>query len=493
MKITDPVLSSLKILTGIIMLFQLAVILCLPLIPAMNDSAWYYMNVYFVKTGNYISESNYPSFHEPSQCYPFLGYSFFLYMAEKISGLTHISWPIIIKLAQFSCYVASATFVRKITFLQTKRLKLSYIICILFLCYYPYFNYTNAVMSETLACFTMIIYVYLFLKVKMDNRPLTLFLFFFISGYSVLLKAVYSPIILIFLINIVFKIIQEKKFVLLLYTLSILIFPLSQSVFSKIYYGNYTIQTGLGWHLWDRIIESDKSIPVKSTSLEELKAIYAEHKQTVSFGFWWDVTADLSRFGYSETQAQEMCKNISIDGLRQEPADFIFKTFRNSAQIFASPLLSFSVQPYEKDYSQKLQEFGVEPQHVPLVKMLEAQYNFSPYANTKNFFLKANYKFSQVYDNASFLFHNYFILFLYILSGIYFLYDILKDRITDSINNMVIWSVPFIIVICSNMLEFPQTRYILPAAVFIIITLAIFFNSLYLKLPVPRTYERKNQ
>ena len=74
-----------------IIIIQIIIFSCLPLVHMMNDSGWYYMNVHFVNTGTYINESRYPSFSEPSQYYPFLGYSGFLFLCDQIASLFHAS------------------------------------------------------------------------------------------------------------------------------------------------------------------------------------------------------------------------------------------------------------------------------------------------------------------------------------------------------------------------------------------------------------------
>ena len=102
-----------------VLIVQVLILISVPLIHLMNDSGWYYMNVHFVNTGEYTTESRYPSFDEPSQYYPFLGYSFFLFICSKIALFFGIGVSIVIKYGQFLMYVISGILVQKIIFLVT--------------------------------------------------------------------------------------------------------------------------------------------------------------------------------------------------------------------------------------------------------------------------------------------------------------------------------------------------------------------------------------
>src|SRR5690606_2722569 len=127
----------------LIIVIQSIILLSLPLIHMMNDSGWYYMLVHFVNTGNYVTESMYPSFDEPSQYYPFFGYGFFLYILKGLSTISGIDFSFIVKTFQFLMYITSALLVRKIFNLISNNLIIAYVMGIIFLLYYPYFNFTN--------------------------------------------------------------------------------------------------------------------------------------------------------------------------------------------------------------------------------------------------------------------------------------------------------------------------------------------------------------
>ena len=135
--------NFLKIIFISIIIVQSIIIVSIPLIHFMNDSGWYFMNVHFVNTGEYITESRYPSFNSPSQYYPFFGYSFFLYLCNELAVILDLGVSDLIKYFQFVMYVLSAILVKRIVNEISKKEKLAYVNGITFLLYYPYFNYVS--------------------------------------------------------------------------------------------------------------------------------------------------------------------------------------------------------------------------------------------------------------------------------------------------------------------------------------------------------------
>lgn len=470
-------LLLLKLVFGAIILFQTLLILSVPLIPSMNDSGWYYMNVHFVKTGNYICESMYPSFHSPSQYYPFFGYSFFLYCCEKIANLLNADWATLVKLVQFSLYISCSFMTKSIVMKQTGKQYLSYLIAIAYLLYYPHFNHCNFVMSETYACFLILFLVYLFVNVQHFFKPFTASLMFLVAGYSILVKPVFLPVAVLILLLFIAERLRNKTYRQLFCVLSILIFPLAQSVFSKAHYGNYSLQSGTGWHLWDRVIQSDKLLPQNSAHLENLKKIYTAHNKEVNYGFWWDVTRDLSEFGYNEPQTQEICKDVALDGIKENPGPYLLNTFRNSGITFLIPATSGDVYDSLGGYYEKIRNFSLEQQHVPLTDKLIQQGCFTSAPSAlQEPLIEVNFAYSQLADSLNLRLHNWLIMILYLLAGIFNIYLVIKNRFKENTIGLVIWFVPFAVVFCSDMLEYTQSRFMLPAVVFVLMSLAVTAN-----------------
>jgi hypothetical protein len=467
-------LPVLQIVFTAIILFQSLIIISLPLIPSMNDSAWYYMNVHYVKTGTYICESMYPSFHEPSQYYPFLGYSFFLFCCDKFAGLFHTDWATVVKSVQFLLYILSAFLVKAIVHQQTGRQKLAYIIAIVFLLYYPYFNYCNFVMSEIYTGFLVLLTTYLFTGLQANFRTSGAVALFLVAGYSILVKPVLLPIVIVLLLLFLFDTFRAKRYTRLSCMLAVFIFPVSQSVFSKLHYGNYSLQTGLGWHLWDRVIHYDKLTPKNSAALEELRNEYAQHGKTVSDGFWWDVAKELSELGYTEQQTQEICRNIALDGISENTFSYAMNTVYNSGTTFLRPPAIGDVYSTTEGYLKKVREFSGEQQHIPLTDQLARQACFvSAPAEFQSWLIRVNYRIAQRSHYYGLLFHNRIILLLYLLAGIFNGYVLVKSRFRKHAGMFVIWLIPFAVDVCSNMLEYSQPRFLLPVFIFVTMSLAV--------------------
>ncbi len=464
-----------KIVFISIVFIQLLIIHAVPLMHMMNDSAWYYMNVHFVNTGDYMNESRYPSFHEPSQYYPFLGYSFFLFLSGKIAFLFHINVAIIIKYGQFLMYLASAILVRKTIQLITRRMALAYIISIVLLLYYPYFNYVNLVMSEAYATFLILLTIYLFVKNYFHLNGITASVLFLLAGYVILVKPVFLPASLLIVILSIVNFLQNRKYIMLISISTILIFPFAQCLFSKVYYDNYKLQTGLGWHLWDRVIYHDKQIPYSSESWKNLEGIYEQHHWPVSKDFWWNVTKDLSEFGYTEAETQHICGTIAMAGIASNPLRYMTNTLVLCHSNFLQENLYANVFPSLSEYYHEMENFSEEQQHRPLtIELLKQKDSTSrPFWNS---LIAFNFSIARLSNSAYFFFHNSVIFFFYVLAGIQALYLLLVRKFKKNVCEFLIWFSAFSIILGSNMAEFQQSRLILSAVVLVMMILSIKLN-----------------
>jgi len=313
---------------------------------------------------------------------------------------------------------------------------------------------------------------------------------FLAAGCSMLVKPVFLSIVLLLLLFFSLDAIRLKKYGRLACMLGVLVFPASQSVFSKTHYGNYSLQTGLGWHLWDRVIHYDKLIPTHSAALQELQNVHAAHGKRLSYGFWWDVTKDLSELGYTERQTQEICKDVSLDGISENIFPYALNTFRNSGTTFLVAPVSGDVYPGTEAYRNKILGFSGEPQHVPLTARLMEQRCFSAPSAFRESLLRINHRISELSDPFVSVFHNALILFLYLLAGIFNLYLLVKSRFRKHAGLFFIWFVPFATCVCSNMLEYSQPRFLIPAFIFVILSLT--FTSIHI-LEKMKQYKIKRQ
>lgn len=481
--------SILKIVFFVILTLQFVIVVCLPLIHLMNDSGWYLMNVHYLNTGEYITESRYPSFNEPSLYYPFFGYSLFLYICEKIHHLTGLEFASIVKYLQFLIYALSGILVQKLVFMMTNKQNLAYVIGILFLLYYPYFNYVNLVMSETYATFLILLTAYYFLKAQKDQQVKSAIILFLLAGYIVLVKPVFLPISATILLFYILSVFSVKKYKLIACTLIIFVFPIIQIVFNAVQFKNPTIQTGYGWHIWDRVISYDKQIPQNSIHLKQLKQIYKENNRPVSYGYWWDVTKDLSEFGFTEIETQKICEDVARDGIKEKPLNYFLNTFRNSYRNFITNNTPNQVYSEQKSYEETINAFALEPQHQPLTKRLLKQFDSEPTSFAK-VILKINTdyaNYSSVFNNV---YHNIIVFSLYVLVGLHNLFFLLKSRFKRYRNETLLWFIAFSIIFGSNLAEYPQVRLMQPAVIFILISIALKCNELYEKKT--RRVEQKN-
>lgn len=470
-----------KIVFISIIIVQALIMISVPLIHLMNDSGWYFMNVHFVNTGSYITESRYPSFDEPSQYYPFFGYSFVLFICEKISLFLGIGFSGVVKNCQFLMYVISGILVKRIIFQVTKKEKLAFTIGIVFLLYYPYFNYVNLLMSETYAAFLILLLSYFFLKTQIKLNKLTATILFLLAGYIILVKPVFLPISIAIIILYSITVISARKYSFLIFILYITVLPISQSIFSKIYYDNYKLQTGFGWHMWDRVIFYDQEIPQSSEALNELKLIYKNENKPVSYGYWWDVTKDLSEFGYDESETQEICKNIAIDAIVEKPVKFISNTIKNCYNNFLMDNLGTRVYLNSEQYLSEIEKFSHEQQHKPLTNELSKQSYYQSFL-FNDLILSFNYSYAKLSKYISFIFHNSIVFLLFVLAGIHTIYILLTSKFKRNRAEFIIWFTAFSVIFGSNLAEYPQARLMQPAVIFIIMVLSIKLNELKLNL-----------
>ncbi|HPI54339.1 MAG TPA: hypothetical protein PLU10_06565 [Chitinophagaceae bacterium] len=461
-----------------ILIIQIVIFSCLPLVHMMNDSGWYFMNVHFVNTGTYINESRYPSFSEPSQYYPFLGYSVFLFLCDQLASLFHISAVYIIKYAQLLLYVLSAIWVVKIMQAVTNRISFSYMIGILFLLYYPYFNYTNLVMSEMYATFFVLFTIYLFTRFQVDENKITLTVLCLSAGYLMLIKPVLLPATLCLALLLLIKFIYAQKYKQILFILLILVAPLFQMGFSETHYGNSKIQSGLGWHLWDRVIFHDQNIPKNSKHWKALEEIYASHQKIIPIGYWWDIAKDLSEFGYSESETNMICERIAFDAIANRPFYYIQNTLMMCYENFLQLNSYNAVYAHYEEYINEIENFSNEQQHKPLTDELLKQKKQDVHPMLESI-ISFNFKLAEKSERIYLVFHNSFVFILFIITGFISNYKLISSRFKKNQIEWLIWITACAILFGSNMAEYSQARLMLPAVILIVMSIGIEIEKLF--------------
>jgi hypothetical protein len=451
---------------------QSAIAFSLPLIPYQNDSAWYYMNVHFVETGQYIHEMVY-RFSEPSQLYPFFGYSLFLYFCKKLAFATSLSFPFLVKLFQLIMYFFTAVITVNISFELTRRKTLSYVCGLFVLMYYSYFSFVYAMMSETYAIFLLLLSSYLFIRSLSTLSSRFIAPLFVISGHLSIVKPVLLPAVLCFVSFLGPKCCRARKYGLLLALPLLPLFPAMQAVFSKANYDNFDIRTGFGWNIWNRVIWNDKLMPTHSEGFSNLTRIYKDHGREVNLGFWWEVARDLSEFGFKERETQEICKRVALDGLREFPLRYLSSVLYDTYRSFNDPVEAREIHDSQRKYISLISAFASDRQHLPVVDQLSGQ-SLNHFGHT--FLLAFHNKMALSFNRLAATFHNQVIFVLFLIIGSYCVWELIRSRFESCVEAFTFWLVAFSVVLCSNMVEVRWDRYTLPAVIFVLLSFVLATN-----------------
>lgn len=367
--------------------------------------------------------------------------------------------------------------VQKIILSVLRKENISYLFGILFLIYYPYFNYVNLVMSETYAIFLILLTTYCFTKAISRNK-IFVSCTYLLAGYIILVKPIFLPVSIVVIILLTLNLYRNKKYVLISNIFLSIVFPVSQMLFSMHYYQNSKIQSGYGWHMWDRVIFYDKLIPKTSQNLDNLNKIYHANNKTLSFGYWWDVTKDLSELGYTEVETQKICEDIAHDGIKEYPIKFLINTFKNSYINFLQINSYSRVYKSKEEYFKEIDWFSNEQQHKPLTNVLVSQTYYNKFPFNK-YILTINKYYAEIMNYFNYLFQNVIILFLYILAGGHSLYILFSNKFKKGETNFLLWFVAFSIIFGSNLAEYPQPRLFQLSVIFIIMIIGIKITTFF--------------
>lgn len=251
-------LASLAAIVGFVAFIYAGI----PLLPKQTDSGWYHMGAWYLRTGEYVWESMYPSFEGPSQYYPLGGYSLAIVAAQKIGEAIGSDWVIVLRVMQFTAYVLTGVFTYAIG-VRLKGRKTGLAAALLYFASFPFLNYADLVMSENLASLLISAFTFLFLEALARDRRVLMYASFLLAGYAVLLKTVLLallPLLLIATGIYQWKDPRRAHWAVLLAALTAC--PAGQSLLNRFIFGNYRIVGGLGLHLCDRILLAGKSISV---------------------------------------------------------------------------------------------------------------------------------------------------------------------------------------------------------------------------------------
>jgi len=233
-----------------------------PLLPKQSDSGWYFAGVRYMETGTYLWESFYPSFAGPSQYYPLGGYSLVLLGAREFASLIGADWVSVVRVAQLSAYLVTGALVYAIAKRFAGR-KTGAAAALLYFAWFPFLNYAVLVMSETFACLLLTAVVFLLLDGLARARRGALFLSFFLAGWAVLFKSVLLAVLPLLLAAAVIYDWNARRWgTWALLAAALAACPAAQAIANHFVYGNFRVVGGLGLHLCNRLLLTDKSIPV---------------------------------------------------------------------------------------------------------------------------------------------------------------------------------------------------------------------------------------
>jgi hypothetical protein len=443
-----------------------------------NDSGWYYMNAHFIKTGEYIQRNATPSFDKPSHFYPLMGYSGFVFLCDAIANTTSIEFTEVIKYVQLLLYIFAAFVCVRIFKELFENENFEYLGGLLFVLYYPYFNYTTILMSETYATFILLFVVLQFIRtIKRPSAKSALLLFTF-GGYFILIKPVFIPVLA--LISIVFTImmVNKRRYRLLFCMFSAYFFLTIQVAINRNVYHSSEMQSGKGFHFWDRVITYDKLIPKKSAALDTLKNIYAAHNQPVSYDYWWFIVKDLSHWGYKEAEIDRLCLAISKDGIKENKVPYFFNTFKNTYTNFNQDNHSLYVRASQRAYKEEIITFSGDPQHRILTnRLLKQEYLAEMPFNQP--ILKLNTVYAYFSNYLLKAIHTTLFYVLFIFSGIYFLVKLFKQKFKTHVIEASIWCIAFGIMFGVNLAEYPTPRNIQPVIILILFCIVLASHQLY--------------
>lgn len=443
-----------------VLMVQLVMILCIPLMHMMNDSGWYYMNVHFMQTGEYRNESMYPSFHSPSQYYPLLGYSGFLGIGHSLADLLGIPPFLLIKCFQLFIYILTSLMLAGLARGWTGSKTIGDLMGLLFLLYYPNLVFTHFLMSETLASFLLIGSLYGYALCSQQRNTWACCIWSLSLGYMMLVKTVFLPVAVIFFFLMAYQVLSVKRQHWMA-LLPFFIFPLVQLGLNKQIFHNLKLQSGLGWHLWDRVIANDRLIPSSSPAYDSLKKTLALTNQRPDPGYWWGVTRQLSELGYTEEECQAITLQISLDAIREHPVRYIVNTVMESCRVLVYPN-EVVVPPGLDAWQEQLQQFCNEPQHQPFCEQAKRQGGYATSWISGEMMTLHN-RFAGVYNAIAPAFHHPLVIMAFLLSWILCLYRAIRYGLFEDGGMWLSGLLVLAVVFGSIMAEYPQSRLVQPA------------------------------
>lgn len=443
---------------ALILLLQCLAFLGVPLLPIQDESAWYYMNVYFLQSKQYIFESRYPSFSGASQLFPTGGYSGFLFLMQKLQDVFEVEWSQLVRAVQFSLHLASAFFLHQIASVLRSR-AIGAICALLYLLYFPFLNFALVVMPESFAIFLILLAIWLALESWKGAGTRAVYAAFFVASYSTLVKPVLvfcMPIMIVFFVKYNQPQGNPRRWVTALFWFMLPL--LAQSLTNKELYGNFFIRKGMGWNLWDRVVFQDKGLPRQAPEFAALDSVFASHGERVPLDRWQSVAEKLSSWGFSEEATQSLCRQAAIAGIKSDPLGYFGRSLVWTGKLILQPHPVHSVYDSLQEYFSFLHSFyQKDRQHQPLGSELLKQSPLITQARAR--LVEIYYGFAEFYHRAFSLGIHLLLGTLYALCGYFCVRASVRGRVEKKdVLTFFVFLIPLLILLGSSMTELPQSR-----------------------------------
>jgi hypothetical protein len=445
-----------------------------PLSSPEADGHWYYGNLHFLTTGEYLFQSDLSYWKQPSQYFPLGGYSALLIFCHYVEKVTGLDWASLVKAIQVALFVLSGVLVYLIARRHGGRLA-GVLAGLLFYSHYPFANFSVMVLSENPAVFLWLLSYWLIEKGVLDEEPIFWAVGFLVGGYSMLVRPIFLFPMLLLLAAVAWIRLKRNPAGVLLGLLALFTAPLLHCGLSKSVYGNFSISTGKGLHLWNRVIGVDGSYSLKHRDL--FTAIY-EYKNSPP-RMWWEDAPALARLGVTELDVDRRFLKASLDGIADFPMEYFTGTLVGAKwlmsvttielPVFATPSRFFGEIRRNKEVSTP--DF---PNAVLLnERLLRQQPLYSSPALEKSTSLY--YAWANWYHRGWGEVIHAWALWGYLIFGVGLVLVWITDRLPERFLTFALFSVPIVSSIAAVMLEKGHSRYQIP---FFPILLILFAGTL---------------
>lgn len=314
-----------RVLTGLSL--TLAVGFCLAAtwgVPLSNwdvDGHWYYQNLQYLLTGKYTFPSEFASWNVPSQYFPLGGYSGLLIVCHFLAKVTGFDWATLVKISQLACFSASGLLLFSIGKRQFGPWT-GWVVALLYYGYFPFANYALLIYSETLAVFILLLSYWLVQKGLEEQKSGLWIAGLLAGGYGVLVRPVFLFVVLTLTVWVLLSA-QRRNFRLVALALgAAFLAPLLHSFVSKAVYGNYRISSGMGLHLWNRVVAVDH---LYSADKRDVFRTLYQHKGRPP-GFWWEDAPTFAALGMTESEVDKLFLETSLAGIATAPGRYAWGT-----------------------------------------------------------------------------------------------------------------------------------------------------------------------